>query len=161
LRGITCRGLTAVASGTEPKVCFGKTAFVPAAAATLSLSMVQPLVNVALSLLLCCRAPRASALFEMLISNWQIIAPHTSITIVCKSCSTVKTSQTPSTYKFSGRLHPTIISIICFCQHLVVLFIFANLNFRNVPHLFSFLSGAAAAMNQPEAISESLDSVRR
>jgi hypothetical protein len=44
---------------------------------------------------------------------------------------------------------------------LVVLFIFANLNFRNVPHLFSFLSGAAAAMNQPEAISESLDSVRR
>jgi hypothetical protein len=44
---------------------------------------------------------------------------------------------------------------------LVLLLIFAHLNFRNIPFLFSFLSGAAEAMNQNDAVSESLDSVRR
>jgi hypothetical protein len=45
--------------------------------------------------------------------------------------------------------------------HLLLLFILAHLNFRNIPDLFSFLSGAAEAMNQNEAISEGLDSVKR
>jgi hypothetical protein len=45
--------------------------------------------------------------------------------------------------------------------HLFLLFLLAHLNFRNIPDLFSFLSGAAEAMHQNEAISEGLDSVRR
>ncbi len=120
------------------------------------------MVQTAAVLLCCgrCCCPRSQV--EIMISTMNIKTDrHAPITIVCQSLISVKTSQTPTTHKFSGRLHPTIISIICFFEHLVVLFIFANLNFRNVPHLFSFLSGAASAMNQPEAISAGLDSVRR
>jgi hypothetical protein len=70
-------------------------------------------------------------------------------------------SQTPTKRNNSGRAQPAILTFICIGAHLFVLFILANLNFRNVPHLFSFLSGAAEAMNRNEAVSEGLDSVRR
>ena len=81
-------------------------------------------------------------------------------TITCRICHT-EYLQTSTTNKLAGRLQPAIVSFICFCAHFVVLFIFANLNFRNVPYFFSFVSGAAEAMNQNEAISHGLDSVKR
>ena len=81
-------------------------------------------------------------------------------TITCRIFHT-EYLQTSTSNKLSGRLQPAVVSFICFCAHFVVLFIFANLNFRNVPYFFSFVSGAAEAMNQNEAISNGLDSVKR
>ncbi len=70
-------------------------------------------------------------------------------------------TSTSTSNKISGRLEPAIVSFICFCAHFVVLIILANLNFRNIPYLVSFLSEAAEAMNQNEPISKGLDSVKR
>ena len=75
----------------------------------------------------------------------------------------MKSSQkkTPNNGQNTSRAQPAIVTFICISAHLFVLFILANLNFRNIPHLFSFLSGAAEAMNQNDAVSEGLESVRR